>query len=55
MMMVTWRRAGWAFTTGGLALWWQFALPAGATIVLVAGVAYLLSLIWRSARGGLRR
>lgn len=30
------------FTTGGLALSYQFDLPAGATIVLVAGAAYLL-------------
>ncbi|MDL2191162.1 metal ABC transporter permease [Cobetia sp. LC6] len=55
MMIVIASLAAMAFTTGGLALSWQFDLPAGATIVLVAGVAYLLSLIWRSARGGLRR
>ncbi len=36
---------GVVFTTGGLWLSYSFNLTSGATIILVAGVAYLLSLI----------
>jgi zinc transport system permease protein len=41
---------GVAFTTSGLALSYQPNLPAGATIILVAGGAYLLSTLVRGAR-----
>ena len=36
---------GMAFTTGGLALAYAPDLPAGATIILLAGATYLLSLV----------
>jgi zinc transport system permease protein len=35
---------GMAFTCGGLALSYAPDLPAGATIILLAGTTYLLSL-----------
>ena len=44
---------GTAFTTGGLALSYAPDLPAGPTIILLAGVAYVLSVLygrWRDAR-----
>ncbi len=34
------------FTTGGLALSYEFDLPPGATIILLSGSIYLLSLTW---------
>jgi zinc transport system permease protein len=36
---------GIIFTTGGLALSYAPDLPAGATIILLTGVTYLLSLV----------
>jgi zinc transport system permease protein len=41
---------GALFTTSGLALSYQPDLPAGATIILVAGAAYLLSTLLRGVR-----
>jgi zinc transport system permease protein len=39
------------FMTGGLALSYQPDLPAGATIIILAGVAYLLVLVIKTLRG----
>ena len=47
-MMVLSSLLGMVFTTLGLFLSYFFNLTSGATIILVAGVAYLLSLIWRA-------
>ncbi len=41
---------GVTFTTSGLALSYQPDLPAGATIILVAGATYLLSTMLRGVR-----
>ena len=48
-MMVAATLLGIAFTSLGLALSFEPDLPAGATIVLLAGVAYLLSALARGA------
>ncbi len=42
------------FTTGGLALSYAPGLPAGATIIIFAGVVYLLAAVVSSALGGRR-
>jgi zinc transport system permease protein len=42
---------GALFTTSGLALSYQPDLPAGATIILVAGATYLLSTLLQGMRG----
>ncbi len=46
-MMLLATLLGMLFTAGGLALSYQPDLPSGATIILVAGVGYLVSLILR--------
>ncbi|MCD4671192.1 MAG: metal ABC transporter permease [Anaerolineaceae bacterium] len=48
-MMVLSSLLGMVFTTLGLFLSYFFNLTSGATIILVAGAAYLLSLLWKSA------
>lgn len=57
-MMLLAALLGMAFTGAGLALSYEPDLPAGATIILLAGVAYLLSALgrgiwlhWRQRRG----
>jgi len=47
-MMILSSLLGMVFTTLGLFLSYFFNLTSGATIILVAGTAYLLSLIWKS-------
>ena len=47
-MMVLSSLLGMVFTTLGLFLSYFFNLTSGATIILVAGVAYLLSLLWKN-------
>lgn len=47
-MMVLSSLLGMVFTTLGLFLSYFFNLTSGATIILVAGAAYLLSLLWKS-------
>jgi len=42
-MMVLASLLGMAFTSAGIALSWQWDLPSGPVIILVAGVAYLAS------------
>ena len=42
------------FTSGGLALSYAPGLPAGATIIIFAGVVYLLVAAVSSALGGRR-
>jgi zinc transport system permease protein len=54
MMMVA-TLLGMAFTGAGLALSFEPDLPAGATIILLAGVVYLLSALGRGIRLYLRR
>ncbi|MEJ2346759.1 MAG: metal ABC transporter permease [Gammaproteobacteria bacterium] len=49
-MMVVATVLGMAFTGAGLALSYRLDLPAGATIILVAGSAYLVSLLGSEAR-----
>jgi zinc transport system permease protein len=49
-MMVLATVLGMAFTVVGLALSYRLDLPAGATIILVAGGAYLVSLLGSEAR-----
>jgi zinc transport system permease protein len=44
-MMVIAVLLGALFTTGGLALSYQPDLPAGATIILLAGIAYMISIM----------
>ena len=44
-MMVLAALLGIVFTTGGLALSWAPNLPAGATIIMISGIVYLLSSI----------
>lgn len=44
-MMVIASLLGWLFSIGGLAISYEFDLPSGAAIVLLAGIGYLLSLI----------
>lgn len=44
-MMLTAMLLGVAFTSAGLALSYEPDLPAGATIILLAGLAYLLSML----------
>ncbi len=55
-MMVAACLASMVFATSGLAISFSSNLPAGATIILVAGAAYLLVLVvlrvWRTARVG---
>jgi zinc transport system permease protein len=48
-MMILSSLLGMVFTTLGLFLSYFFNLTSGATIILVAGVAYLLSLLWKSS------
>ena len=48
MMMLVAVVLGISFTSSGLYLSYEPDLPAGATIILVAGVAYLLSSIFKS-------
>ncbi|MDX9865445.1 MAG: metal ABC transporter permease, partial [Anaerolineaceae bacterium] len=48
-MMVLSSILGMVFTTLGLFLSYFFNLTSGATIILVAGVAYLLSLLWKNS------
>lgn len=47
-MMLLSSLLGMVFTTLGLFLSYFFNLTSGATIILVAGTAYLLSLLWKS-------
>ena len=47
-MMILSSLLGMVFTTLGLFLSYFFNLTSGATIILVAGTAYLLSLLWKS-------
>ncbi len=55
-MMVLASLLGMIFTTTGIVLSWQWDLPAGPVIILVAGGAYLLSALgsewWRRRRAG---
>ena len=53
-MMVLASILGMVFTTAGLWLSYSLNLTSGATIILVAGAAYLLSLLARSAAHRLR-
>jgi len=48
-MMILASLLGMVFTTLGLFLSYFFNLTSGATIILVAGMAYLLSLLWKSS------
>jgi zinc transport system permease protein len=48
-MMVLSSLLGMVFTTLGLFLSYFFNLTSGATIILVAGTAYLLSLLWKNS------
>ena len=48
-MMVLASLLGMAFTTGGLALSYAPDLPPGATMILVAGVSYVIVLMLRGA------
>jgi len=48
-MMILSSLLGMVFTTLGLFLSYFFNLTSGATIILVAGVVYLLSLLWKSS------
>ncbi len=41
---------GMLFTTGGLGLSYAPDLPAGATIILLAGTVYLISTLWHNRR-----
>lgn len=50
MMMLVAALLGIMFTSSGLYLSYEPDLPAGATIILVAGVAYLLSSIFKSLK-----
>jgi len=43
---------GMALSTGGLAVSYSLSLPTGATIVLLAGVTYLLTALLRGLRAG---
>ena len=54
-MMVLSSVLGMVFTTLGLFLSYFFNLTSGATIILVAGVAYLLSLLWKNSGLNLQR
>ncbi len=49
-IMVSASLLGMVFTTTGLFLSFFLNLTSGATIILVAGVAYIFSLIWQSSR-----
>ena len=40
----------WIYMVGGLALSYKPNLPAGATIIVVAGIVYLLVLVVRPSR-----
>lgn len=51
-MMVLATAIGMVFTSGGLAMSYQPDLPAGATIIILAGASYLLSTL---ATGLIRR
>lgn len=42
---------GMGFTSGGLALSYQPDLPAGASIILLAGASYLVTTIWTARKG----
>jgi len=50
-MMLLASALGALFTSAGIALSWQLDLPAGATIILLAGVCYLLSAVISEAYG----
>ena len=41
---------GVMFTTSGLFISYQFNLTSGATIILIAGLLYLLALVFRHAK-----
>lgn len=49
-MMVIATLLGSVFTTGGLALSYSSDLPAGPTIILLAGFAYVISALWSGLR-----
>jgi zinc transport system permease protein len=51
MMMLVAALLGILFTSSGLFLSYEPDLPAGATIILVAGVTYLLSSLYKSFKG----
>lgn len=53
-MMLVATLLGMIFTVGGLALSYGPDLPAGAVIIILAGVAYLLSLLCRRVLSGRR-
>lgn len=53
-MMIVASLLGVGFTTGGMAISYSPDLPTGATIILVAGFAYFLSVIWVSFRSSKR-
>ncbi len=50
-MMLLASALGALFTSAGIALSWELDLPAGATIILLAGVCYLLSAVISEAYG----
>ncbi|NLE46598.1 MAG: metal ABC transporter permease, partial [Chloroflexi bacterium] len=51
-MMIVACGLGMVFTIVGLGLSYTLNLTSGATIILVSGVTYLLSLaIWRASKG----
>lgn len=54
-MMILASGLGLLFTTAGLIISYQMDLPAGATIIVLAGVAYLVSLGIRQGRRRMRR
>lgn len=53
-MMITASILGIIFTTLGLAVSYQPNLPAGATIIIIAGTVYLLSFAYKSLSRNLR-
>jgi zinc transport system permease protein len=54
-IMVAATALGAVFAVAGLAAAYEADLPAGATIILVAGAAYLASTLWQGARRRLAR
>jgi zinc transport system permease protein len=54
-IMVAATALGAVFAVAGLAAAYEADLPAGATIILVAGAAYLASTLWQGARRRLVR
>jgi zinc transport system permease protein len=54
-IMVVATALGTSFAVAGLAVAYDADLPAGATIILIAGTIYLASTLWQGARRRLAR